>query len=454
MTLRIRAIPIPAVKPSSRFHRSIPSILSILSISLPLSAAPVIELDLAGALTRAPQANFQILLGQEGVAAQQQAARIARSALLPTVRLEASQARAMSPIVDPFMRSIPGVPERTFGDRFDAVLRARLALLDTRAIDNNRLARLDLAATELQVDNLVQEVLQQIAIAWFTHWRNQQRLAVVDAALERDRLLLKVATDQQQAGVATALDVTRAEVRMAGSELARLQQETAVLESALALKRILNFPLDAELRLVGDGLPPAGGPERFAPADFQRILDRRADYRQLETELDRAALAYRASRRDRLPSLQVGGEWGYAAESWSDDMHEQWAVSIGLSLPVFEGFRLDAQQRLAAVEQRRKELELEDLRQRIESDYRLLLQTLESSRRQLEVARRARELNLKEFELARIRFEEGVADNSDVVSAQAALAQAEDAVVEAEYFHARTRILLARVSGEVRELVQ
>lgn len=415
-------------------------------------AAADIELDLRSALERAPQANFQVLMMREGVAAQTEAVRAARSGLLPQVSLGATQTRAMSPNVDAFMTSFPGMPMRFFNDRFDGVLRARMALFSTRARDDWRLSRNRLEATQHALDDTIQIIYEQMALAYFSHWRNQRRLAVIDANLERDRLLLRIARDQNAAGVATALDVTRAEVRLATNELARLQQETALVESSLRLKRILNFPLEARIVMREEAVSPL---EAFVFSDrqFDAVLQSRPDYRKLLTELAGEELALKASRRDRLPSVEVSGQWGYASQSWTDDMREQWGVSLGLSVPVFEGFRLDAQEQLAASAVRLKRLELDDLKAQIEAEYRHVLQSIASRAQQVEVARRTVALSQREFELARIRFEEGVADNSDVVTAQAALADAEDRLVEAEFQYLQSRANLARIEGDVRGLL-
>lgn len=419
-----------------------------------LVSGEILDLDLRAALDRAPEANFQILLTEEGLASQEEATRIARSGLLPQVTLAASQGRAMSPNVDEMMSSIPGAPKRYFSDRFDALVRARLSLLSTRAWDDWKISKLSLQATRFQLENTVQDILRRIGVAYFSHWRNQRRLNVIDANLARDQLLLRIARDQQQAGVATELDVTRAEVRLATNELARLQQETVLTDSSLQLKRILNIPLRTDIQLVPESTRFTFQEIDFEEASLLRLLDNRPDYRRLSTEVEREALALSASKRDRLPSIALTGEWGYASESWSDSMEEQWAIGIGLSMPLFEGFRLDAQQRLAASALRQRELELADLRAQIEADYRLALQTVQSSYQRVEVARRAVSLNEREFELSRIRFEEGVADNSDVVNAQANLADAEDALVEAEYQYAQARINLAWVEGDVRSILQ
>ena len=413
-----------------------------------------LELDLQTALQRAPTSNFQILLSEEAITSQEEATRIARSGLYPRVSLEATQSRSMNPNLGALSRSIPGIPNRFYNDRFDALVRARLALFDAGTWDDFKISKLSLQATRNQVDYAVQQILQRIAISFFTHWRNERRLNVIDANLERDELLLRIARDQQEAGVATALDVTRAEVRFATNELARLQQETMVMGSALDLKRILNIPLQTDMVIKSHPEALMDPYTEFSAGRFEQVLNRRADYQQLLIQVERESLALKATRRERLPSLFVGGEWGYASESWSDDMEEQWAIQVGLSVPLFEGFRLDAQTRQAASLFRQRELELRDLRQEIEAEYRFSLQNLQSSLRQVAVAKRAVALNIREFDLARIRFEEGVADNSDVVTAQAALADAEDALVEAEYQYVQARIDHARVEGDVRAILR
>jgi len=429
-------------------------LVSLLLIAGPcaLIHSSVEALHLKDALERAPEANFQILLAGEGLRSQEELTRATRAALLPQIQLDATQGRNMSPNIDPFSKSIPGIPKRFFVDRFDAVLRARLSLINTRSIDDWRLSKLDLQATELRLQNTTQDILRQIAVAYVTHWRNEQKLAVIDKTLERDRILKQIAVDQRDAGVATTLDITRTEVALAGNELIRLQQETMVMESALDLKRALNFPLDKVFTVqVGDLIVEEPGSQA---QDLAAILGARADYQKLLAELEHEQMAYKAAWREHLPSVELSGQWGYASEAWSDSMEEQWAIQLGVSVPVFEGFRIDAKKRASASAVRAKEIELNELKSQIDAQYRLIQQQFQSSHQQVQVARRARDLNAREFELERIRFQEGVADNSDVVDAQTRLANAEDRLVEAQYQLLLTWINRARVSGDVMSLVQ
>ena len=61
---------------------------------------------------------------------------------------------------------------------------------------------------------VVQTVLADVAASYFANLRNLRRLDVFDANIARARALLELARNQLQAGVATQIDVTRAEAQV------------------------------------------------------------------------------------------------------------------------------------------------------------------------------------------------------------------------------------------------
>lgn len=400
-------------------------------------------LSLADAFNQAENANFELLIAQQQVISAEEQVTVASSVFLPTVDFTASQSRIST------LNQFAGGGTNTF-NRFEALVRAELSLLDFSSRNTVRSARAGLDATRKAVEATVQTILQGIGNAYLSYWRNLRRLDVIEANLERDRALLEIAQNQEAAGVATPLDVTRAEVRLSANELARLQQETLVLDSSLTLKRLLNIPLGTEIQLVDVIFP-----EEKAPMDqLMRLLSMarsgRPDLMAAKAEMEAAEFSVSSAKSSRLPDLAISGQYGFTDEEPSSDMDEQWSVGIGVTVPIFEGNRIASNTRTAEVQLRQAELNLANLEQQVEAEVRFSLQNLDSRFNQLKVAREQVNLSQREFELARIRFEEGVADNADVVSAQAALADAEDTLVEAEFQYALSRIQLARVIGDVR----
>src|SRR3546814_10287603 len=86
-----------------------------------------------------------------------------------------------------------------------------------------------------------------------------------------------------------------------------------------------------------------------------------------------------------------------------------------------------------------RSIQLDDLRQQIEQDVRLAVATAANTREQVRAALSARDLAERELELARDRFSNGVADNVDVVRAQASLARARAQSIAAQAAYQQAR---------------
>jgi len=435
---------------AARFARSVTTGLALMTLGVSLSAR---EMTLADAFARAPEANYTLLLQTEAVTASEARQSRSRADLLPSIDLSVTQARAQSPSIGGFANKIPGLPERTFDDRFDALLRASFSLFDANRWADFGVARFETRIARLQVEDAAQEVLAGIAEAYLGLQREQAQIAVREAAIARDKVLLDTAQQRLEAGAGTPLDATRAEVRLAGNELALVRQQAALTESRLTFQRLLNLPLGEDLTLVEVPLSEVS-PAAASVGLVTQIMEARPDAQIAQMTLERNELARRATRYERLPDLELSGSWGYAAEAWGDDAQEQWSIQLGLTAPIFEGFRIAANQREAESAVRSQELVIDELRLTVETDYRVAVVNLESRWQEVAVARRQAALAAQELELEETRFREGVGDNNLVVDAQANLAEAEAAVVDAVFQYQRARLTLNRVQGDVRAFLR
>lgn len=332
-------------------------------------------------------------------------------------------------------------------------LQANWTLFNIRQFADWKVAEFNKEIAELRYTENLQRILELTAQGYFTHLRNLARLEVIDANIARDEVLLKLATDQVEAGVATPIDRTRAEVQLANNRIARLQQETVVLQSEMQLKVLLDLELDAPLMLATAPVVDPTPPQPMATA-VREILDNRPEYITALRELERNQFARKTAGLDRLPRVNAFAEWGYQSEAPFDGMQEEvWTVGATLSVPIIAGYEIDALQTRAGIAVRSQEIILRTIEQDVGSQYLVTRQNLSSRFQQIAIARQTVDLSQEELELARTRFTEGVADNSDVVLAQANLAAAEDQVVEAVYLYQLARVDFARLRGNVRLLL-
>ncbi len=427
-----------------------------------VSAQAVRHFTLESALQSARDANLDILLGREQIETAIQNQRRARGGLLPQISGEASQSRSQN-YFDARSLGFGADPEddegnlpgqgTTISNRFQALLRARLSVFDVADHADYRVARFNTEIARLQLDTVVQNIYVGIAQAYLDHIRDLSQANAIEAQIERDQVLLDLASRRAEAGTATSLDVTRAEVRLASNEFRLAQQQAAIFESALRFKRILNLNLADEVRLA----PVPFDLEDifdFSYTELESILSRRPDVVQQRRTLARNQLARRAANLERLPSVEIGGTYGLEGAEYDADLEEVWMLQLGVSVPIFDGLRIDANQRQAASAVRAQAVVLEQTIQGVEADLRLALTQVETASRSVTIAEKQVELASRELELAQRRFEEGVADNSEVVDAQASVAEAEDGLVLAQYQYHTARLQLAWSQGDVLALTR
>ncbi|HEY0967132.1 MAG TPA: TolC family protein [Opitutaceae bacterium] len=402
-------------------------------------------LTLREALEAVDRTSITVLLSREAAVQAIAASQQQRAALMPNVNLNASQNRSSSASF-----SNGNVTQNSPTNRFSGTLNATLNLLDAQNIASYSASKIAINVAELDVNVARETVTTTVAQTYFQHLRNLRRIAVLDANIARAKALLELAKTRAETGVATQIDVTRAEAVLATAEQARLQQETVVQSSELNLKQLLDLDLNEPLTLADFAVRRVEAPT-YAASIEQTAFERRYDYLRAVKLLEQNKLEVKAAKFDRLPSLAITGNVGLSSEVIFDDENaDTWAGGVSLSMPIFDSGRVRNLTNLALSRLRAQELRVRNLRLQIGAEVRLASQDARSRFAQVAVAERSLRLAQDELALAQRRFEQGVADNREVIDAQNSLAVASDNVVEAFYQYNLSRVTLARTSGDVR----
>jgi outer membrane protein TolC len=419
-------------------------IAGFVSAGVGFAAESGATLTLEQALQSVERVNLSVLLGREAAAQAFETVAQQRGGLLPILNATVQQRRQQQVSIGTVVTS-SGRPS----SRFDALITGSMGLFDAELWSAFKSAKLGAQVAQANYYSVVQAVLADVAENYFAHLRNSGRLAVFDANIARANSLLTLARNQLDAGVATQIDVTRAEAQLAVAEQARLQQVTALVASELFLKRLLDINPANELRLENFQVQRVGT-NLFAFSEQKTAFEKRADYLSAQKALEQAKVNVRTTKLQRLPSLVLAGNAGLASPRFDDsDKQEQWSATVGVSVPLFD-LRTNADRRIALSRLRQQEARVHGLELQISSELRLALQDAGSRNAQIAVAEKSLKLAQDELRLAQQRYQQGVADNREVVEAQNRLAVADDNMVEAVFQYNLSRVELARAKGDVR----
>ena len=275
-------------------------------------------------------------------------------------------------------------------------------------------------------------------------------MAKVQAATARRDLSLRLDTQAAnllRGGVATEVDTLRANVRLKQDEQDLIQAQMAQTISLYALARILGLPPAQPITLRDDALSDA--PKVDPDMTPESALKQRPEMMAATTGVDAADKLREAARARSLPSLKFSAIWGQQSSHFNG-LIPAYTYQLTLSVPLFTGGALTAQRKLAELDAAKARQQRDDLRNGIAEQVLSAEAQVRSARNQIAVANAAVMLAQREIDLATDRFQEGVAGNIEVVTAQSSLAETTDRRIEALFAFNIAEAQLSRAAGLVQ----
>jgi outer membrane protein TolC len=154
-----------------------------------------------------------------------------------------------------------------------------------------------------------------------------------------------------------------------------------------------------------------------------------------------------------MPSLSAFGDYGSNGTALNNSLPTR-TVGFQVKVPLFDGGRRDARREESASEYRAEAVRTNDLKEQIELDVRLALDSLQSAEQEVKVAQEGLNLANNELTQARRRVDAGVAIGVEVTDAQTRLERARDNHTDALYSYNLARLDLAQAMGRVRSTLQ
>src|SRR5678815_3355863 len=275
--------------------------------------------------------------------------------LLPNISAAAYQASLTENLVAIGFEpgTIPGFNSPFLGPfkNFDARVLLAQTVFDLSAIRGYQAAQAGVRIAEFQEALAREQVANGVGLFYLEAVRSERAVAAAEANVELDQALLQLAKDQRNAGVATGVDVIRAQTRLAQQQVGLAQAQTDSEQARLNLQRLIGLPLGSAmtltdpLRFVDDPLPSVD------TAVAQAAQDRR-EIQVAEEENRVSQLEAQSARAEHLPSLEVVGDYGSSGITpGSFDLPTR-RVALQLNVPIFNGGLTQGRVTAAASRQR------------------------------------------------------------------------------------------------------
>jgi len=427
-----------------------PRILIFLSLAAGAFAqdSTPLKLTLKDAVNLALKQNPQVILANLGVAQSEEDTNVARSALLPQIGGNVSETVNRVNLHAAIGLTFPGFPEHVgpyYVFQGGTVFKA--PVFDLTLWHRYRSSQIGVDASRAQ-ETTVRE--QSVLLVVSQYLGSQRAAADVQAAQSRVDLaqaLYNQAADLQKNGVGTGIDTLRANVELQNEKQRLIVAQTQLETSLYGLARLLNADPRQKIELA-DQVSFFSTPEVSPDQTLERAYATRPELRQVLAQEQRAQLDQRVAGDARLPKLSLNGAWIEQGLTPSSII-PVYQYQASLDFPLFTGGRIQAERAKAGLAIRQLRQQEQELRNSIALEVNTALAQLESARNQVDVANLGVQLARQEVEQARDRFQAGVANNIEVITAQNELARANDNQIAALYRYNQSRADLAHAVGQM-----
>ncbi len=249
------------------------------------------------------------------------------------------------------------------------------------------------------------------------------------------------------------LDLNIASADLSQAQLLQLDAENAVASASAVLTAVLAAPADTVYTAVEDTTAaPPPPPER----NSSTVLNAEAQSQRPDLQAVRLnAQAYqklaRAQELQHLPSISALATGGITPASPDGVFVPHWyaAGGVNLSVPIFTGFRIDAQAEEARLRQRATEKQAQDLSDTIARDVRVAVLNAQTAFQRIGVADQFRNQTAQALALAKTRYKLGLSSIVELSQAQLQSTQAAVSAVNARYDYLLTLRTLDYARGQL-----
>jgi outer membrane protein TolC len=412
----------------------------------------VLQLSLADAIERGLRANLGIVdkdIDRQLAAAERQRAL---AKLLPQISANLRHLTLELDLVT-FGFKLPGVPNIIGPFSYqDARVTATERLFDLQSLYDFRSARESARAAELSLEDARGLVMLLVGAAYYQVVASAARVDTAQAQLKASQSLEDLAGNQVRSGLTPAIDSLRATVQRQTDQQRLAVYEAAFGKDKLTMARLIGLPAGQRFA-IATPVPyvPWNGPgeEQALAAASQS----RRDLQSAAAALKAAELAKRAAEAERLPRLEVSGDYGRVGKNLATT-DSTYTLVAGVSVPIYEGGRIRSEVTRAEATLARRRAEYADLKGRVDYEVRSTFLDLRAAETSVEVAQKNVDLSEQTLTVAQDRFANGVTNNVEVVLAEQELAAAHENFIASLFSHNFTKLSLLRAMGQIEQGVK
>lgn len=407
--------------------------------------------------------NPELRAGSMNLKATEQDISIARSYLLPQLRIEERFMRTDNPVYvfstkinqERFtIEDLMGAPG-TFNNpqpvsNFQTVLSVEMPVYVRKAWLGLDISKTQYKTVNIEFERKKEEVAFEVIRAYLGVRTAKEYLNVARLGLENAEEHLRIAKKRAEAGLGLQSDVLRAEVGVAEAKARLVSAEKNLLIAKRALGLLMGLEEPVEIR---DEIVPEF--ELLNESYYMEKALQGKEIKAMELRYENAKKMLSLERSDYIPQLGIGAQYELDDPNTPFGSEgKSWQVMAFLRWDIFSGGRTHAGSKKAEYKLKEAGEYLEGLKKSMRFRVHEAYSSVLEARAHLELARSGLQAAEEGRRLIKIRYENNLAKIVDLLDSQTALDNARAQVVHKEgaYYEAIARLMF--VSNILEEFIR
>ncbi|MBY0433148.1 MAG: TolC family protein [Cyclobacteriaceae bacterium] len=288
-----------------------------------------------------------------------------------------------------------------------------------------------------------EQTIEQVTKAFYAALINRERLDLFENNIARVDSLLRSTTALNANGFAESIDVDRIQVSLNNLTTEKAKFERLQLLTVEVLKFQMNYPMNENIDVVGN--------ISELPIDVQLNdylvdwdLKQRPDYQVLEVNRKLQSLNVKNRYFAALPVLSANANLGYSKQgavigdlfkrgpsfeeingTGPNKLYPFSSIGVTLSMPIFTGLQHSYQLQQEKLKLQKVENSFKSLKSGIDLQIKQAVTAYQNSVQSLDVQKKNMGLAEKVARITKIKYEQGVGSNLEVVDAESSLKESQ-----------------------------
>jgi outer membrane protein len=318
-----------------------------------------------------------------------------------------------------------------------------------------KIAKIYRQYTEEIVKDAESQVTYSVRKAFLGAILAQDVVRVYQDGLATAEMNLDIVEKMRSQGVVSEYELLRAQVEVANLKPQLTQAQNGAQNALDNLKKLIGVKLSDSLDLRYSFDSTMVGQSVNVEHLQSLAYSNRASLRQQQYAQDIARRAIGVAKSGRSFNLIFQSDYGWQLQGddkgfqlfKGDKWTPSWTATLSLSMPLFDGFTTTAEIRKAKVDSRTADLTYEQLKEQVELDVRQAYYNYQETGERLKAQLKTIEQAEEGLKIARLRYQNGVGTQLEILSAESALTQARTNYVQAIHDAAAAVYGLLRVTG-------